>query len=257
MPDGNAGPHMNLREHLAELRTRVLRCVISIFVCFAGVFYFAPAIRGVMETTLKAALPSGGEITFADITEPFIVDMRIALIVGLFVATPYIFFQIWAFIAPGLYESERKNVVPVAICSALFFIGGGVFCYFVVIPFTYSFFIGYGSGSAKPLITLANMFRFSLRLLLAFGIMFEMPLFSFFLARLRIITAARLRAWRRYAVLASFVVAALITPPDVYSQLLLTGPLILLYEISILVAAAAAPSKARAPKSEQAPSSVR
>ncbi|MDL2209585.1 twin-arginine translocase subunit TatC [Desulfovibrio sp. OttesenSCG-928-O18] len=244
------GPQMSLRDHLSELRTRILRCAVSVFICFIGVFYFAPVIRGIMETTLKAALPPGGEITFVDITEPLIVDMQIALIVGLFVAAPYIFYQIWAFIAPGLYESERKYVVPVAFCSALFFIGGGAFCYLVVIPFTYSFFIGYGSGAAKPLITLANTFRFTLRLLLAFGIMFEMPLFSFFLARLGVITAARLRAWRRYAVLACFIIAALITPPEVYSQLLLAGPLILLYEISIMVAAAAAPSKRKTTASD-------
>lgn len=234
--------HMSIREHLTELRSRVLRCVISIFVCFVGVFALAPRIRGLMENTLQSVLPAGGAITFADITEPFIVDMQIALIVGLFVATPYIFYQIWAFIAPGLYASERKNVVPLAVCSALFFIGGGTFCYLVVIPFTYTFFIEYGAGSAKPLITLANMFRFSLRLLLIFGIMFEMPLFSFFLARLGIITAPRLRAWRRYAVLVVFIVAALITPPEIYSQFLLAIPMLLLYELSILVAAFAAPS---------------
>lgn len=248
--DEAEGAHMSLREHLTELRSRLVRSVLGVMVGFVAVFSFAPSIRGIIESTLKATLPPGGEITFADLTEPFMVDMHLAFVLGSFVASPYIFYQIWAFIAPGLYESERKYVMPVALCSALFFIGGGAFCYFVVIPFTFKFFIGYGSGSAKPLITLANMYRFSLKLLLAFGIMFEMPLFSFFLTKLRIVTADRLRAWRKYAILVNFVVAALITPPDVLSQLLLAGPLILLYELSILVAKFAAPSRKKAETAE-------
>lgn len=237
---------MPLREHLLELRSRLTRCVLSVFVAFVGLFSCAPFIRGIMEKTLKTALPPGGSIAFNDITEPFMVDMHLAFILGFFAASPYIFYQIWAFIAPGLYPEERKYVVPLALFSALFFIAGGAFCYIVVIPFTYSFFIGYGSGGATPLITLANMYRYSLKLILTFGIMFEMPLFSFFLAKLRVVTAARLRAWRKYAILANFIIAALITPPDVLSQLLLAGPLLLLYEISILVAAAAGPKQAKA-----------
>ncbi|SBV95354.1 conserved membrane hypothetical protein [uncultured delta proteobacterium] len=243
---------MPLREHLLELRTRLIRCVISVFAAFAGLFSCAPFIRGIMEKTLKAALPPTGSITFTDITEPFMVDMHLAFVLGFFVASPYIFYQIWAFIAPGLYASERKYVVPVALCSALFFIAGGAFCYIVVIPFTYSFFIGYGGGEATPLITLANMYRYSLKLMLAFGIMFEMPLFSFFLAKLRIVTATRLRAWRKYAILANFIIAALITPPDVLSQLLLAGPLLLLYELSILVAATFGPKPAAPDKTDKA-----
>ncbi len=239
------GSVMSLRGHLSELRTRLLRAVISVFVAFAGVFSCAPHIRGFMEQTLRSALPPSGAITFADVTEPFMVDMHLAFVLGLFIASPYIFYQIWSFIAPGLYDSERRYVVPVALCSALFFIAGGAFCFMVVIPFTYTFFIGYGSGQATPLITLANMYRYSLKLMLAFGIMFEMPLFSFFLTKLRVITAARLRNWRKYAILINFIIAALITPPDVLSQLLLAGPLLLLYEISILVAAFAAPKTGR------------
>lgn len=244
---GASGASMNLRDHLTELRTRLFRCLIAIFAGFVGVFYFAPIIRGQVELVLRKSLPPGGEITFIDLIEPFMVDMQLAFIVGIFAVSPYLFYQIWAFIAPGLYESERKYVVPVALCSALFFIAGGAFCYIVVIPFTYNFFIGYGSVSAKPMITLANMFHNALRLFIAFGIIFEMPLFSFFLAKLRIVTASRMRSWRKYAILAIFIIAALITPPDVYSQLLLAGPMILLYEISILIVAASQPKAKKAP----------
>ncbi len=251
-PEEKPADAMSLREHLLELRTRLIRCIISLFVVFVGLFSCAPYIRGIMETVLKAALPPGGTIAFNDITEPFMVDMHLAFFLSFFAASPYIFYQIWSFIAPGLYASERKYVVPLALCSALCFIAGGAFCYIVVIPFTYKFFIGYGSGAATPLITLANMYRFSLRLILAFGIMFEMPLFSFFLAKLRIVTAARLRSWRKYAILTNFIIAALITPPDVLSQLLLAGPLLLLYEISILVAAVAGPKQPKPDKSSPA-----
>lgn len=230
-------PSMSLWEHLAELRSRLFRCLIAIFAGFVGVFALAPKIRGHLESILQASFPSGGEIIFIDLTEPLMVDMQLAFTMGIFVASPYIFYQIWAFIAPGLYASERKYVVPVAFCSALFFIAGGAFCYFIVIPFTSQFFISYGSASAKPLITLSNMFRYALRFFLVFGIMFELPLFSFFLGKLGIVTAARMRAWRKYAILTNFIIAALLTPPDVYSQVLLAGPLILLYEISIIIVA--------------------
>lgn len=246
---------MSLREHLLELRTRIIRCVIGIFICFLGMFYFAPLVRVIMEAAVKSALPPDGSLTFADFTEPFLIDMHIALVMGFFVASPYIFYQIWAFIAPGLYDTERKYVVPVAVASAFFFILGGAFCYFVVIPFSVSFFIGYGSetGSAKPLITIANTYRFILRLILVFGLMFEMPLFTLFLARFRILTAARMRAWRKYAILAIFIIAAVITPPDVLTQLLLAGPLILLYELSIWVAAFAAPARKKQEEPAPAP----
>ena len=239
--NGSSTASSPLHEHLVELRSRIIRCVFSVLIAFVCVFSCASHIRKMLEKTLLAALPPDGFITFADITEPFIVDMHLAFIFGLFVASPYIFYQIWAFIAPGLYESERKHVVPIALFSALFFIAGGAFCYLVIIPATYSFFIGYGESEAKPFITLANMYRYSFRLMLVFGIVFEMPLFSFFLAKFRIITAARLRAWRKYAILTNVIIAALVTPPDVLSQLLLAVPLIILYEVSIYIAAFAAP----------------
>ena len=234
---------MTLSDHLRELRSRAIRCCFAILAGFIAVFYFAPKVRAIVTATLRDVLPPGGDITFAQLTEPFLVDMHIAFVLGFFVASPYIFYQIWAFIAPGLYPSERRYVVPVAVFCALFFLTGGAFCYMVVLPFTFKFFVTYGQDSAKPLITLAGMYKFSLHLLVAFGGMFEMPLFSFFLAKLRVVTAERLRAWRKYAILAMFIIAALITPPDVLSQLLLAGPLILLYEISILVAKWAAPKK--------------
>ncbi len=235
--DSETEMRMSLREHLIELRGRLLRCVAAVLAGFIGTFYFAPYIRELLVAPLQKALPPGGEITFINLTEPFLVDMRIALVVGLFAVSPYVFYQIWSFIAPGLYASERKYVVPVALCSAAFFIAGGAFCYFVVFPFAFEFFSMYGQGTAKANITLENHYSFSLRLLLAFGCIFEMPLFSFFLARLGAVTAQRMRAWRKYAILANFIIAAIITPPDVLSQLLMAAPLLLLYEISIWVAA--------------------
>ncbi len=243
---------MSLREHLIELRGRLLRCVMAMLVGFIAMFYFAPFLRDLMLAPLKQVLPPGGTVTFINLTEPFMVDMRIALVAGIFAVSPYIFYQVWAFIAPGLYASERKYVVPVALCSAFFFIAGGAFCYFVAFRFAFSFLAWYGGESLKASITLANQFDLSLRLLLAFGCIFEMPLFSFFLARLGIVTAKRMRAWRKYAILVNFIVAAVITPPDIYSQLLMAIPLLLLYEFSILVAGAFGRSEDGAPSGGQA-----
>ncbi len=227
---------MSLREHLIELRGRLMRCVFAVLAGFIGIFYFAPMLRDILVAPLKNLMPPTWEISITSLTEPFLVDMRMALVLGIFAASPYIFYQIWAFIAPGLYASERKYVVPVALCSALFFIGGGAFCYFVVFPFGFEFFVDYAKKT-NSIITLANHYDFSLRLLLAFGAIFEMPLFCFFLARLGVVTAKKMRAWRKYAILSNFIIAAIITPPDVYSQLLMAIPLLLLYEFSILVAA--------------------
>ena len=164
--------------------------------------------------------------------------MKVAFVAGVFVACPFLFYQIWAFIAPGLYEEEKKYIIPLALSSALFFILGGVFCYFGVFPFAFEFFMSYSTDNIVAMLSIDEYLSFALKMVLAFGLIFEMPLFSFFLARMGLITAQKMREVRKYAILAIFVVAAILTPPDVVSQLLMAMPMLLLYEISILVAAA-------------------
>ena len=173
----------------------------------------------------------------------------IAFILGLFVASPAIFYQIWAFISPGLYEEEKHFIMPVAFISAIFFILGGVFCYYIVFHYAFQFFMSFVTAEIQAMPKISDYLDFVLKLILAFGFIFEMPIFAFFLSRMGIVTAAKMRRARRYAVLIIFIVAAILTPPDVVSQLLMAVPMLILYEISILVAALF--GKKEAPKPEE------
>lgn len=229
---------MGLMDHLGELRMRIVRCCIAIvlgfFVCWAVV----DPIFDALVNPLLAVLPKGSHAIYTTLPEGFFTRMYIALVAGIFASSPVIFYQIWSFIAPGLYEEEKKYIIPIAVMSALFFASGGAFCYFVVFPYAFSFFVSFATEEIVAMPKVSDYLSFVLKLILAFGIIFEMPLFAFFLARMGVITAAMMRKARRYAVLGIFVVAAILTPPDVVSQLLMACPMLVLYEISILVAAA-------------------
>ena len=228
---------MTLREHLLELRSRLLKAMLAIFLAFLACYGFADTIFEYLVLPLQKVMPEGNTMIFTGIPEGFLVEMYLAFVAGFFMATPVIFYQIWAFIAPGLYKEEKRYIVPIACLSAIFFIAGMAFCYFVAFPFVFQFFMTYSRGIVKAAPTMQQYFSFTIRLLFAFGIIFELPLFCFFLARLGIIKARQMRSCRKYAVVACFIIAAILTPPDVMSQLLMAGPLLLLYEISILVAA--------------------
>lgn len=238
---GDAAPEgkpMTLLEHLGELRTRLMRCCIAVGAAFAACYGVADVLFKELCRPLVAALPPGSKLIFTALPEAFFVYLQVALTAALFAASPYIFYQVWIFIAPGLYEEERKNVLPLAAFSAFFFLVGAGFCYLVVFPFAFAFFIGFANESIAAMPSLSEYLGFALKLLIAFGLIFEMPLFAFFLSRLGIVTADLMRKFRRYAALVIFIVAAVLTPPDVMSQLLMAIPMMLLYEFSILVAAA-------------------
>ena len=229
---------MGLMDHLNELRWRLVRCFIAAGVGFLLCWTVVEPIFNFITAPLLSALPAHGTAMYTTLPEPFFVRMFVAFVTGLFVTSPYIFYQIWAFISPGLYEEEKKGLLPIALLSAIFFIGGGVFCYFIVFPYAFNFFLGFSSEQIQAMPRITDYLDFVIKLLLAFGLIFEMPLFSFFLSRMGVITAQMMRKARRYAVLCIFIVAAILTPPDVVSQLLMAMPMLLLYEISILVAAA-------------------
>lgn len=229
---------MGLMDHLNELRWRLVRCFIAAGVGFLLCWTVVEPIFNFITAPLLSALPAHGTAMYTTLPEPFFVRMFVAFVTGLFVTSPYIFYQIWAFISPGLYEEEKKGLLPIALLSAIFFIGGGVFCYFIVFPYAFNFFLGFSSEQIQAMPRITDYLDFVIKLLLAFGLIFEMPLFSFFLSRMGVITAQMMRKVRRYAVLCIFIVAAILTPPDVVSQLLMAMPMLLLYEISILVAAA-------------------
>ena len=198
------------------------------------------------------AIPEGdSKFIYTGVAEGFFVDMKVAFVAGVFVACPFLFYQIWAFIAPGLYEEEKKYIIPLALSSALFFILGGVFCYFGVFPFAFEFFMSYSTDNIVAMLSIDEYLSFALKMVLAFGLIFEMPLFSFFLARMGLITAQKMREVRKYAILAIFVVAAILTPPDVFSQLMMAGPMIVLYEVSIWVAVLVGKKKAEREKAAE------
>lgn len=228
---------MTFTEHLNELRIRLVRCLIAVFIGFLACYGFAEQLFLILMEPLVAQLaPSGGSLIYTGLPEAFFTHVKVAAIAGLFLVSPYVFYQLWMFIAPGLYEGERKYIVPIALCSAVCFVTGAMFGYFVVFPFGFQFFLGYATEFIRPMPSVKEYFSFSTSMLFAFGFIFELPLFMLFLSALGIVTHKSLRKYRKFAILGNFVVAAILTPPDVVSQCLMAGPLCILYEIGIWVA---------------------
>ena len=228
---------MGLMDHLSELRGRLVRCCLAVMVGFIACWAVVDPIFDALVAPLLSVLPDGSHAIYTTLPEGFFTRMHIAFVAGVFVSSPAIFYQVWAFIAPGLYEEEKRSIIPVAVMSAFFFISGGAFCYFVVFPNAFAFFMSYATDTIVAMPKISDYLSFVLKLILAFGIVFEMPLFAFFLARMGIITAELMRRVRRYAILGIFIVAAILSPPDVVSQLLMAAPMLVLYEVSIFVAA--------------------
>ncbi len=225
-----------LTSHLEELRKCLIVCSVAVGIGFVVSYAFSDKIFYFLSRPLNNLLPAESSFIFTNVTEGFFTYLKLALFSGIFFASPVILHQIWSFVAPGLYNNEKKYAVPFVICSTLFFMCGTMFGYFVVFPIAFKFFIGYNSPSIKMLPSLKEYLSFSCKFLLAFGIVFEMPVFILFLSKLGIITEKQLRSNRKIMIIAVFVVAAVLTPPDVVSQILMAIPLIILYEISIIVA---------------------
>jgi sec-independent protein translocase protein TatC len=230
--------HLTLTEHLEELRWCLIKSLAAVLLGFVASYFFADQIFAFMVIPLKAALGPGQTLIGTGVTEAFFLEIKVALVAGLFGASPAIFYQIWSFIAPGLRDREKKLVVPFVLCASLFFVGGAYFCYRAVLPLAFQYFVEqYRSLGVAPEIRIGEYFTFFFRMLLAFGITFELPVFTFFLVRLGIWDHRFLWHQFRYAILAIFILAAVLTPgPDVVSQILLAVPLTLLYLLSIGVA---------------------
>ena len=237
-PQTEAG-RMPLMAHLRELRARILRALLAVLAGFALCYWQAPRLQAALEAPLLKALRALPEVTgklmFTGLAEAFLVEIKVALAAGFLVAAPFVFYQFWAFAAPGLYPQERRLLIPLALGTGLFFAAGALFGYFVVFPPAFEFFLSYNSDTVTAMPALAEYFGFCIQLLLAFGLIFELPVLAFFLARFGLINARMLKKARGYAYIAAFILAAVLTPPDVVSQLLMAGPLLLLYEISIWV----------------------
>lgn len=227
---------MGLLDHLNELRSRLVRAAIAVGIGFGICWAFVDPLFSILVNPLISILPEGTHAQYTTLPEAFFARMQIAFVAGMFLASPAIFYQIWAFVAPGLYDEEKKYIIPIAFFSAVFFVVGALFCYFVVFPFAFNFFISYSTPEIVITPKISDYLSFVLKLLIAFGLIFEMPIFTLFLARLGILTASMMRRARKYAIVAIFIVAAILTPPDVVSQLLMACPMLLLYEASIGVA---------------------
>jgi sec-independent protein translocase protein TatC len=228
---------MSLIEHLQELRTRLIRAFIAIGVGFILAYAIADPLFHMLTWPIREV--SGGKVLLigTGVGEAFYTKIKVALIAGLFIASPVVFYEIWKFIAPGLYETERKMAKPFVFFATLFFVLGGYFCWAVVFKVGYAFFLSqYASIGVTPTIRISEYLAFSAKLLLAFALTFEMPIFAFFFTKLGMIDYKMMFGYWRYAVLGIFIVSAALTPPDMVSQFLLAIPLLLLYAISVGVA---------------------
>jgi sec-independent protein translocase protein TatC len=229
---------MPLIAHLEELRWRIIKALAAVTVAFAGCYGFSEQIFTLLTRPLVTLGDAPPALIGTGVTEAFFTRLKVSAIAALFAASPVIFYQAWRFVAPGLYTHEKRTAIPFVTAATVFFLAGATFCYVIVFPVGYAFFLEeYSSIGVTPTIRISEYLTFAARMLLAFGVTFELPVVTFFLARLGVVTHRTLLGWFRYAVLFIFVVAAVLTPgPDVASQLLLAAPLLLLYGVSIGVA---------------------
>lgn len=221
--------------HLEELRRRLIACAVAVAVGFAVSYVFAEEIFQVLIWPLKTQMKEGEKLVFTNLPEMFFIYLKTAFVAGILFSTPYVFLQAWLFVAPGLYRNERRYLIPFVVSSTVLFVGGALFGYFVVFPLGFQFFLSFGSEHIQALPSVQEYFSLSIRLLFAFGLVFELPVILFFLAKVGIVTPGFLKENRKYAILMAFIVGAILTPPDVISQFMMAIPLIVLYEIGILV----------------------
>jgi sec-independent protein translocase protein TatC len=220
--------------HLEELRKRLITSFVAVGIGFVACYAFKEKLFYVLVAPLQKAMKSGDTLIYTHLPEAFFTFLKTALISGIILASPVLLYQFWMFIAPGLYAREKKLLIPILFLSTLFFTGGALFGYFIVFPWGFKFFLSFATDTIRPMPSMREYLGFAAKLLLAFGIVFELPLVITFLARLGIVSVEFLKKNRKYAILIFFVGAAMLTPPDVVTQIMMALPLMLLYEISII-----------------------
>ena len=229
---------MSFFEHLEELRSRLLRIVLAIVVGFGVSFYFRDALYHILSDPMRKLLPPGGKFIITNPPEYFFMTLKVAFVAGLLFTLPFIIYQLWLFITPGLYKKERKLAIPfVVVATALFYIGA-VFAYFLVFPVVFKFFMQITPSDVLPMLSVNEYVSLVLKLMVAFGAVFETPIIIVFLGLLGIVNSSMLKRGRRYFVVLAFVIGAIFSPPDVLSQIMMGLPLLVLFESSIHVLAA-------------------
>lgn len=226
--------------HLMELRDRLLRALISVGIVFVFLFPFAADLYDLLAYPLMRTLPEGAKMIATGVVTPFLIPVKVALMIAFAIALPYVLYQAWAFVAPGLYAHEKRLVMPLVVASTVLFFVGVAFCYFLVFRLVFDFVYTIAPKSISVAPDIENYLNFVLTLFLAFGVTFEVPIVVVILARMGVVTIEQLTKVRPYFIVGAFVVAAIVTPPDVISQLLLAIPMCLLFEVGILAARLAA-----------------
>jgi len=223
-------------EHLGELRDRLVRSFIAVAIGFVAAYFFKEKLFEILIAPLVIAMGENGnaQMIFTGLPEAFFTYLKVALLTGIILATPVLFYEFWMFVSPGLYRAEKKYFLPIVFLSVFFFAVGASFGYFIVFPYGFKFFLGFATETISAMPSMKEYLSFASKMLLAFGFVFELPLVLTFMARMGLVTVPFLKKNRKYAILLFFVGAALITPPDVVTQVMMALPLMLLYEISII-----------------------
>jgi len=222
--------------HLIEMRDRLVRALIAVLVVFLCIAFWASDLYDLLALPMMQALPEGTKMIATGVVTPFLVPIKVALLVSFMVALPYVLYQAWAFIAPGLYSHEKKLVMPLVVASTILFYLGMAFCYFFVFQTVFKFVYSFAPKSITVAPDIENYLSFVMTMFLAFGVTFEVPVAVIVLVKIGFVTVEKLRETRPYVIVAAFITAAVVTPPDVVSQLVLAIPLCILYEAGIIVA---------------------
>lgn len=229
-------PEDTFISHLVEMRDRLLRAVIAIVVLFVLLFPWAQDLYALLAKPMLAALPQGGQMIATEVTTPFFVPIKVTMMTAFLLALPWVFYQAWAFIAPGLYQNEKRIGVPLVIASVVLFLLGMAFAYFLVFPVVFGFIVGVAPEGVAVMTDIGKYLDFVMTLFIAFGITFEVPVAVVLLVKMGMVSIAKLREVRPYVIVGAFVIGAIFTPPDVISQFMLAVPMWILYELGIVVA---------------------
>ncbi len=229
-------PTDNFISHLIELRNRLLRIVVGFIVVFVVFFPFANKIYALLAAPLLSKLPAGGQMIATAVTTPFFVPMKVAMMAAFIVSLPHTMYQVWAFVAPGLYAHEKKFMIPMIVASCLLFLIGMAFAYFLVFPVVFGFIVGVAPVGVAVMTDIGNYLDFVMTLFFAFGLAFQVPIAVVMMVRFGWMTIAQLKDARGYVIVGAFVIGAIFTPPDIISQFMLAVPMWLLYELGIVIA---------------------